>query len=171
MKVVIRPENVGDAEQIGVVIEAAFSASSYGYNNEAEIVTALRQADALTLSLVADNAGTVVGHVAVSPVQISDVARGWFGLGPISVLPESQCQGVGALLMLEALAELKRIEASGCVLLGDPKYYGKFGFENVPELALPGVPPEYFQAVTFCEQFPAGTVSYHEAFAAATTAP
>ena len=166
MNVAVRPENVGDVEKIRAVTEAAFSASSYGYNNEAEIVSALRQADALSLSLVAENAEMVVGHVAVSPVQISDVAIGWFGLGPISVLPLFQRQGVGALLMREALDELKRSGASGCVLLGDPKYYGKFGFNNVSGLVLPGVPAEYFQAVAFCGRFPVGAVSYHEAFTA-----
>ncbi len=166
MHVAIRPATAGDAEKIRAVTEAAFSASSYGYNNEAEIVSALRQADALSLSLVAENAGMVVGHVAVSPVRIADGAPGWFGLGPISVLPGSQRQGVGALLMRAALDKLKQTGASGCVLLGDPEYYRKFGFNTVPDLVFPGAPAEYFQAVKFREQFPVGTVAYHAAFAA-----
>ncbi len=166
MNVAIRPEIAGDFEAIRAVTEAAFSASSYGHNNEAEIVNALRQADALSFSLVAEVAGMVVGHVAVSPVQISDGALGWYGLGPISVLPGFQCQGIGALLMREALDALKGVGASGCVLLGDPKYYARFGFNNVPDLVFPGVPAEYFQALKFCGSFPVGTVSYHDAFAA-----
>lgn len=151
---------------IRAVTEAAFSASPYGHHNEAGIVEALRQADALSLSLVAEVAGKIVGHVAVSPVQISDGALGWHGLGPISVLPCSQCQGIGAMLMHESLGALNRVGASGCVLLGDPEYYGRFGFNNVPDLVFPGVPAEYFQALKFRGSFPAGTVSYHEAFAA-----
>ena len=166
MNVSIRSETAVDSEAIRTVTEAAFSASSYGHNNEAGIVNALRQADAFSLSLVAEIAGRIVGHVAVSPVQISDGALGWHGLGPISVLPDFQCQGIGALLMREALDALKGAGASGCVLLGDPKYYGRFGFNNVPDLVFPGVPAEYFQALNFRGSFPVGTVSYHEAFAA-----
>ncbi|QSP95000.1 N-acetyltransferase [Marinobacter salinisoli] len=166
MNVTIRPENAGDAGKIRAVTEAAFAASPYGYNNEAGIVSALRQADALSLSLVAESAGMVVGHVAVSPVQISDGAQGWYGLGPMSVLPECQCQGVGTLLMRETLDELQQAGVSGCVLLGDPGYYGKFGFARVPGLVFPGAPAQYFLALKLCGQCPVGTVSYHEAFAA-----
>ena len=169
MNVAIRPEKAGDAEIIGAITEAAFSASAYGHNGEAQIVSALREADALSLSLVAETAEMVIGHVAVSPVRISDGAQGWHGLGPISVLPNYQYKGVGSLLMRAALDELKLSGASGCILVGDPKYYGRFGFNNVPDLVYPGVPAEYFQALKFRGSFPVGTVSYHDAFGSATS--
>src|SRR5690606_17497287 len=107
------------------------------------ILSALRESGQLSVSLVADESGTVVGHVAVSPVVVSDGATGWYGLGPLSVAPERQGQGVGGQLVEHALAELRRLGASGCVVLGDPKYYSRFGFIAEPSLALPGVPPEY----------------------------
>jgi putative acetyltransferase len=108
------------------------------------IVTALRKAGLLAISLVADAEGTVIGHVAVSPVSISNGASGWFGLGPISVLPEDQRRGVGSRLVHEALRILREQGAAGCVVLGEPEYYSGFGFRADPTLILPGVPPEYF---------------------------
>lgn len=63
--------------------------------------------------------GEIIGHVAISPVTISSGACGWFGLGPISVLPAYQQRGVGAQLMKNALAALAASDASGCVVLGE----------------------------------------------------
>jgi putative acetyltransferase len=149
---------------IRAVIEVAFADSTHGLNNEPHIVEALRQAGALCISLVVEEQERVVGHVAVSAVVVSDGAQGWFGLGPIAVLPEHQRKGIGATLMREALGTLKQNGAQGCVLVGEPEYYGRFGFNSIPDLIYPGVPPKYFQALTFCESFPIGSVSYHEAF-------
>lgn len=143
---------------------AAFLNAPHTSHTEQFIVNALRQAGKLTLSLVADAGGEVIGHVAVSPVAISDGAIAWFGLGPISVLPEHQRQGVGSRLMREALRILREQDAAGCVLLGDPGYYSRFGFQADPNLTLLNVPPEYFLAITFGSSRPRGTVSYHEAF-------
>jgi predicted N-acetyltransferase YhbS len=106
------------------------------------------------------------GHVAISPVSISSGAEGWYGLGPISVAPARQVQGVGSRLMEHGLAELHRLGASGCVVLGDPNYYARFGFKTEPSLVFPGVPPEYFQCISFAGPVPIGTVSYHESFSA-----
>ncbi len=143
---------------------AAFLNAPHTSHTEQFIVSALRKARRLTISLVADLEGSVVGHVAVSPVTISDGASGWFGLGPISVAPEHQRRGVGSRLMREALSILREQGAAGCVVLGEPEYYSRFGFEVDPNLILPEVPPEYFQAVSFGSSRPLGTVSYHEAF-------
>jgi putative acetyltransferase len=63
-----------------------------------------------------------------------------------------------------ARAALRERGAQGCVLLGDPAYYRRFGFAPDPRLVLPGVPPEYFQALPFGDAVPAGTVAYHAAF-------
>jgi putative acetyltransferase len=128
------------------------------------IVSALRKAGHLTISLVADAEGTVIGHVAVSPASISDGTSGWFGLGPISVMPEHQCRGVGSRLVHEALRILREQGAAGCVLLGEPEYYSRFGFQADANLILPDVPPEFFQAISLDSSRPHGIVSYHEAF-------
>ncbi len=124
----------------------------------------MQKANALTISLVAEADGAIIGHVAISPVSISGGSNGWFGLGPISVLPKQQRQGIGSQLMEQALSELKNKGASGCVVLGDPSYYGRFGFKVEPNLVFPGVPPEYFQALCYTSEIPQGEVAYHEAF-------
>lgn len=164
MAITIRPESPGDAGAIEQVTASAFEKALHTNHAEQFIVNALRRAGRLTVSLVAEDDGRIVGHVAVSPVSISSGAAGWFGLGPISVLPDRQRQGIGARLMKAALAELRRLGAAGCVLLGDPDYYRRFGFAPRAGLVLPDVPPEYFQALSFTGDWPSGMVSYHEAF-------
>lgn len=164
MNINIRSEQPADIPAIEELTIAAFLDAPHTSHTEQHIVNALRQAGMLTLSLVAEAAGEIVGHVAVSPVTISDGRAGWYGLGPISVTPRLQGQGIGSQLMRRALADLRELGATGCVLLGDPGYYGRFGFRAEPGLVLPGVPPEYFQALSFGGAIPAGTVSYHEAF-------
>ena len=121
----------------------------------------------MSVSLVAEDNGEIIGHVAISPVSISSGAERWYGLGPISVLPERQGQRIGSLLMEQGLADLRALGAAGCVVLGDPNYYSRFGFKANPSLVFPGVPPEYFQTISFTgHPVPTGTVTYHEAFAA-----
>jgi predicted N-acetyltransferase YhbS len=110
--------------------------------------------------------GKSVGHVAISPVTISSGATGWYGLGPISVSPERQREGIGSALMKAVLAQLQSLGAAGCVVLGNPAYYGRFSFKNHPELTLPGVPQEYFQVLSFGIELPTGEVKYHAAFEA-----
>lgn len=166
MKVNIRNETPADVQSIHSVTEQAFRNAAHTDHTEQFIVDVLRNTGALTVSLVAEADGNLIGHVAISPVTITDGANHWYGLGPISVLPEYQGKGVGSRLMNQALAEIKSSGASGCVLLGDPGYYKRFGFKVVEGLILPGVPPEYFQAVSFGDGFAQGEVSYHNAFSA-----
>lgn len=168
MNLKIRTETSADVEQIHSVTELAFQNAPHTDHTEQFIVQALRKSDALTISLVAEADGEIIGHVAISPVRISDGAAHWFGLGPMSVLPayQGQGQGVGSQLMKQALANLEAKGASGCVVLGDPHYYGRFGFKVVEGLVFPGVPAEYFQAVSFGVAFPQGEVTYHDAFSA-----
>jgi putative acetyltransferase len=118
----------------------------------------------LALSLVAVDNDRVIGHIAASPVSISDGTDGWYGIGPVSVTPEWQGRGIGSQLLRRAVAELQGTGAAGCVLLGDPRCYARFGFRPEAALVLPDVPPEYFQAMSFCAVVPKGRVSYHEAF-------
>ncbi|MDK3025389.1 N-acetyltransferase [Cupriavidus taiwanensis] len=164
MPLQIRPEVPTDADAIARLTTAAFLAAPHASQTEAFIVNALRRAGQLTVSLVAQDGEALVGHVAVSPVTVSSGAAGWYGLGPVSVVPPRQGQGIGAQLVRAALDALRRQGAAGCVVLGEPAYYGRFGFAAQPGLVLPGVPPQYFQALAFGGACPAGTVSYHDAF-------
>ena len=166
MNVEIRREAAADISAIEAVTVSAFLNAPHTRHTEQFIVNALRETGDLTISLVADFKGTVVGHVGVSPVSISDGTPGWFGLGPISVVPEHQRHGVGSRLMREALRILRQSGAAGCVVLGEPEYYGRFGFRADPTLVLRDIPPEYFQAISFGPSQPHGIVSYPEAFSA-----
>lgn len=164
MALLIRNEAPGDGPAVEHLTVAAFEHAPHASHTEHFIVNALRRAGQLFVSLVADDDGELVGHVALSPVTISNGAAGWYGLGPISVQPRRQGQGIGAQLMESALANLRRSGAEGCVVLGDPAYYGRFGFVVHPGLLLAGVPPEYFQAISFSNTCPTGQVTYHAAF-------
>ncbi|WP_429157190.1 GNAT family N-acetyltransferase [Aeromonas veronii] len=164
MNILIRPETGADHDAIEALTVAAFLNAPHTDHNEQRIVLALRQAGALSLSLVAELEGQVVGHLCFSPVTISDGSERWYGLGPISVSPELHGKGIGSHLMKAGLAELKRKGAAGCVVLGDPGFYGRFGFGQNLELVLHGVPPEYFMAMSFGVASARGEVNYHPAF-------
>jgi len=166
-KIVIRNETDADVSAIAEVTVAAFRTLEISNHTEQFIIVALRAAKALTVSLVAEVDGRVVGHIAFSPVTISDGTRNWYGLGPVSVLPAYQRQGLGKALILEGLSRLRAMQAQGCCLVGHPAYYGKFGFRNLPGLGLEGVPPEVFFALSFDGHTPQGTVAFHEGFRAA----
>lgn len=160
----IRKETTADHAAIRKLTIAAFETSRFGYQGEAEIVEGLRTAGALTLSLVDDRDGAIAGHIAFSPITVEGRSCDWYGLAPVSVAPDHHAQGIGAGLIREGLARLKALGAQGCVLLGDPAYYGRFGFQNDPRLTLAGVPPEYFQALPFTQEVPQGAVAFHAAF-------
>lgn len=162
----LRSESAADASAITDVTVAAFASLAISQHTEQFIVAALRAAGALTVSLVAELDGRVVGHVAFSPVTISDGTPGWYGLGPVSVLPEFQRRGIGKALIREGLARLKALNALGCCLVGHPGYYRQFGFDNTPSLGVEGVPPEVFFALSFDGRLPQGTVAFHDAFRA-----
>lgn len=161
---IIRNETNSDVEAISEVTKAAFENHPHSNHTEQFIVNALRAANALTVSLVAEVNGKVAGHIAFSPVTISDGSRNWYGLGPVSVLPEFQKQGIGKALVHEGLSLLKALGGKGCVLVGDPEYYKRFGFRNFPDLIYDGVPPEYFLALPFDENKTLGTVEFHRGF-------
>jgi putative acetyltransferase len=165
-KIVIRSETDADVSAITEVTVAAFKTLEISNHTEQFIIAALRAAKALTVSLVAEMEGRVVGHIAFSPVTISDGTRDWYGLGPVSVLPAYQRQGIGKALIREGLSRLKDLHARGCCLVGHPDYYRKFGFENVSGLVLEGVPQEVFFALSFDGHMPQGTVAFHDAFKA-----
>lgn len=163
----IRPERPTDADAIRVLTAAAFLHAPHASHTEHRIVDALRAAGELAVSLVEDGGDGLLGHVALSPVHLSDGTPGWFGLGPVSVHPGHQGRGIGRRLVDAALARLREDGAAGCVVLGDPGYYGRFGFLPCPGLVLPGVPAMYFQALAFDGATPQATVAYSPSFAVA----
>jgi len=159
----IREEQAGDEAAIAALTDAAFRGAEHSDGTEAAIIERLRAAGDLALSLVAQDE-ELVGHAAFSPVAISSDAVGWFGLGPVSVLPGRQNQGIGAALIGAGLDRLREAGVNGCVVLGEPAFYGRFGFSHDPDLVYPGPPPEYFQRVVFRGPEPKGEVSYAPAF-------
>jgi putative acetyltransferase len=164
MTIIIRSEEAQDESSIRAITEAAFKGVAYSAGTEGLIVDGLRAANALTVSLVAVEEGELVGHVAFSPVAIDGADFGWFGLGPVSVRPDRQGQGIGSRLIHEGLDRLRALGAKGCVLLGDPGYYGRFGFETDAALRYEGAPPGYFMRLSLKGPAPQGTVTFHEAF-------
>jgi len=164
--VIVRDERPADVDAISAVTAAAFAGRPYSAGTEQYIVLALRRAGALVISLVAEQDGVVVGHAAWSLVSLPDTPAGWYGLGPISVSPEWQGQGIGTALMEAGLERLRRLGALGCVLVGDPAYYERFGFDHFPGLAYPGAPAEVVMALPFTSALPTGAIEFHEAFGA-----
>ncbi len=165
MDILIRSERATDAEAIAEVTYAAFLGKFSDHPTEHLVVDGLREAGMLTLSLVAEADSKVVGHVAFSPVTINDEFVGWYGLGPISVMPELQKQGIGSKLILEGLVRLRNLGAKGCVLEGSPAYYQRFGFKPYAGLTYHASPaPEFFMALPFYEEAPTGQVEFHKSF-------
>ncbi|MGO1949414.1 MAG: GNAT family N-acetyltransferase [Mycobacteriaceae bacterium] len=193
---VIRPERT-DGEDIGAIhalTAEAFAGAEHSSGTESAIIDALRDADALTISLVAVHAGRIVGHAAASPVvltpqreaqsevEVDELAESfgdWYGLGPLSVHPDFQRQGVGSALMRAMLDNLIELGAAGAVLLGEPSLYSRFEFFARDGLTMEGLPEEeapYFQARRLdsgdgagaapdnAAAYPKATVRYHPAF-------
>ena len=165
-KIIIRNETDVDAGAITDVTIAAFKTLEISNHTEQFVIKALRASKALTVSLVAELEGCVIGHIAFSPVTISDGTQNWYGLGPVSVLPAYHRQGIGKALVLEGLSRLKALNAGGCCLVGHPDYYRRFGFRNMSGFVHEGVPQEVFLALSFDGHTPQGSVTFHEAFKA-----
>ena len=160
----IRDERPAEADRIAALITEAFSTVAYASGYEARIVERLRAAGALSLSRVCTKGTEIIGHIAVSPVTIGG-EEGWVGIGPLAVLPAWQRRGVGSALMMDALEQIRGQGARGAVLVGDPGYYGRFGFAAYPGLRMEGVPPENVLALPFAEAAPEGEPLFHPAFA------
>lgn len=162
--ITIRPERGSDQSAIHALTEAAFLGMALSEGAEAEIVDNLRADGDLALSLVAEDDERIVGHIALSPVSIEQAGGEWYGLGPISILPEWQRQGIGSQLIERAISDLRLRGTGGIVVLGDPEYYARFGFERDPALTFPGPPAEYFQRLVLGGPSPTGRVRYAKAF-------
>jgi len=160
----IRPESANDYDTIRTILVAAFADHPYSHQTEHLIVEALRAAGAMTVALVAEVDGRVVGHIAFSPVKIDGKDCAWYALGPIAVLPDLQRQGIGKRLAEEGLKAIRRLGARGCVLVGDPAYYERLGFRHDPALTMEGVPPQNLLRLPMAQPVPRGEVSHHSAF-------
>jgi len=160
----LRAETPQDVAAIRSVTEDAFRLQPHSRQTEAQVIDALRRAGALRLSLVAQQGGRVVGHVAFSPLTITGGATGWCSLGPLSVAPDVQGLGIGSILVRQGLQALRQTGAVGCVALGEPAYFGRFGFRSTPALRMEGAPYGCFLVRPFERLIPMGTVRYHEAF-------
>lgn len=165
---IIREESALDLDAIRAVNVAAFEGHPFSHQTEHLIVEELRTAGALTVSLVAEIDGRVVGHVAFSAASIGDTSDGWFLLGPLAVLPQYQDRGIGSALVDAGLDTLRSAGARGCVLVGDPAFYGRFGFRQRPGVTFHDVAGEYVLCLPLSGDTPTGEVSPHPAFSAGT---
>lgn len=164
--IAIRDEQPADFAAIANVASRAFADIEHSDQTEPAIIAGLRHAGALAVSLVADDDGETIGHIAFSPVLIDGRDCGWFGLGPVSVTPGRQNAGIGSRLIRAGLDRLRARGAEGCVVLGEPAYYGRFGFAGGKRLRFEGAPPAYFMWLDLPpgRSAAAGRVDYHSAF-------
>lgn len=170
----IRPETAQDTQAIAALILAAFHNHPHQDpakgTTEHRIVQGLRDAGALSLSLVAQDGEDIVGHIAFSPVDLeaASVSPGsWLVMAPVSVAPVRQGQGIGSRLIRQGLEQLKALDVEGVVVLGEPDYYTRFGFHHQHQLSVPGLPAGYFMAQRLDGKAPIylqATVSFHPAF-------
>ena len=156
----VRHELPADDQAIHDLTFKAFAPMSFSNGSEAPIVRALRVAGDLTLSLVAEDEGTLVGHVAFSPVTVDGRHDGWFGLGPISVHPDRQRRGIGRLLIERGLDMLREKGAKGCALIGNPAIYGRLGFESDGLLTYRGLPARDVQYIVLAGTKPRGELRF-----------
>jgi putative acetyltransferase len=132
MALKIRPEESDDTDAIRRILEAAFPTAA-----EAFLVARLRDEGHLLISLVAEVDGEVVGHIAFSPVRVDGASPGrGVGLAPVAVHPDHQRRGLGGRLIREGLATCKRTRHGFAVVLGEPAYYRRFGFDRADRRGL-----------------------------------
>jgi putative acetyltransferase len=164
MQVTIRDERPGETDAIAALITEAFVTAPHADGTEAALVDRLRGAEGLLLSLVAETEdGTLAGHLGASTVMLDGMA-GWSAIAPVAVAPAHQRRGVGSALMRAALERLRQRGGAGAVLVGDPAYYGRFGFAARPGLGAGAIPPEFVLALSFAGAVPQGEIRFHPAF-------
>lgn len=164
MILTIRSERAADIATIRAVIQQAFSQAEHTNHQEHQIVDTLREQGQLYLSRVAEQDGQLIGHIAVSAVKINGQAKSWYAIGPVSVLPAFQSLGGGSRLVESTLQQLRENGAQGCVVVGDPAYYTRFGFAQARRLTYAGIPAGYFLSQSFVGAPPQGAVTYPKAF-------
>ncbi len=164
MDLIIREELADDYAVIASITERAFAPMPFSDGDEHELIGKLRDAGVLAISLVAEYEGTVAGHIAYTPAFAADGSANWYALGPVAVEPGLQKRRIGARLIERGLAMLRERDAAGCVLVGDPAYYSRFGFKLYPEFCPEGEPEEYFQILPLRQTAPRSVVGFHPLF-------
>ncbi|MHB8283330.1 MAG: GNAT family N-acetyltransferase [Caulobacteraceae bacterium] len=133
MTITIRAEKAGDAQLIERAVQRAYADVAYSDHREHLMVERLRETEAFipALSLLAEKAGEVVGHILLMRASIVGEKRVFhlLALAPLSVVPEHQGQGVGKRLIVEAHMRAAKLGFSSIVLVGIPGYYHQFGYE------------------------------------------
>ena len=158
---VIRPETPADTRAIYALTKAAFAPKAYSDGTEQDCINQMRADGDLEISLVAEVDGVVLGHVAFSKlVSIGGTDTQWRGLGPVAVLPDHQRRGIGSLLINQGLAQLRAAGCPGCALIGDPKYYSRFGFVGTCGLTYQDLPQTLVQALPFGTDHPVGELLF-----------
>lgn len=160
----IRPETPRDYEAIWSVTKTAFTGRPYAGGDEQDLINTLRDINALSVSLVALDGDELVGQVTFSPAEISSETGKWFALGPISVKPERQGQRIGEQLIEAGIEAIKKLDAWGCILTGDPNYYSRHGFQLAPGHCPENESAEYFMLRMIEDQAPEGRFAFHPAF-------
>jgi putative acetyltransferase len=160
----IRPESIEDHHAIYNLTKRAFAPMPFAGGNEQDVINALRQNNALSLSLVAVHNGVIVGHVAFSPASNDDGSLDWYRLGPIAVEPDRQRRGIGSALITEGFRILRERKARGCIVVGDPNYYSRHGLVPSPHLAPKAEPAEYFMIRVFEGDAPHQRFAFHGLF-------
>lgn len=164
---IVRAEQPGDTEAIDRVNRLAFEQP-----DEAQIVARLRASDAFIpqLSIVAEEAGEVVGHILFTRVQLNPPSEvRVISLAPMAVLPEHQRRGIGSALVREGLEVAAELGEEVAVLVGHPSYYPRFGFELASRYGLtnpfPGTEDAFFVVALSDEaRIPTGQVVYPPEF-------
>jgi putative acetyltransferase len=164
LRATIRDARLEDIPAIYDLTKRAFAPMPFAGGNEQDLINTARDAGALSISLVAEIGSRIVGHVAFTPAMAADNTLGWFGLGPVAVEPELQRKGIGQQLINEGLRKLRAWNAAGCIVVGDPNYYQRFGFRLSPALTPASQPPEYYMMLSLTALQPNAVVDFHPLF-------
>lgn len=159
---IIRPEQPADKDAIFALTQAAFASMPFSNGTEGPIINALREDGDLTLSLVAEEGGQIIGHIAFSPISLNGETEGLYGLGPVSADPKRQHSGIGTALIREGFSRLP--DAKAVFLIGDPNYYSRFGFVGDCGLTYGDVPAAAVQGLFFDGQPRTGELKYAAGF-------
>ena len=162
----IRAEQDNDRTAVHAVNTSAFETPS-----EANLVDALRERAEPVVSLVADERGTILGHIMFTPVSLSGhPGLKVMGLAPMAVAPEHQRKGIGSALVRAGLEQCRKLGFAAVVVLGHPGYYPRFGFSPSTRFGIGSeydVPEDVFMALELqpaALSGKAGTIQYHPAF-------
>jgi putative acetyltransferase len=164
MQISVRPETPHDHQVIYGITQRAFASMPFASGDEQILINNLRDAGALSISLVAEVNAHVRGHVAFSPARAADGTHPWYALGPIAVEPTFQRRGIGTALINAGIRLLQERNAQGCTLVGDTNYYPRFGFQSFPAICPPTEPPEYFMILPMRTKTPTAVITFHPLF-------